>query len=137
MPDFRTFVLGESVSQSLLENQDAAKVFNFLAKPQTINNMIVFSDLRLPVLSGIVESLENKFENATDFTLKNDHNRQVVGKMIKFILDFYGYFPIKNINSSEKRLRNFSNAKLFKTSAVYQKINKEAKIELVIKIIQR
>ena len=36
MMNFRTFVLGQSVSQDLLENRDAELVFDFLAFPETI-----------------------------------------------------------------------------------------------------
>lgn len=132
--DFRTFVLGQAVSQDLLENREAELVFDFLALPETIAKMINFSDIRLPALSGIVETIEENFSTNKDFPLSNDTNRQVVGKMISFILNFFGYSPIKNVTTSEKRLRNFSNAKLFKTSAIYEKSHKP-KLKLDINII--
>ena len=109
-------------------------VFDFLAFPETISKMINFSDLRLPALSGIVSTIEENFSSSKDFPLSNDTNRQVVGKMIRFILDFFGYSPIRNVTSSEKRLRNFSNANLFKTSAIYEKSH-EPKLKLEINII--
>lgn len=129
--NFEDFISSHSVKKELLDNQDAAKVFDFLVSPQMLNNMVVFSVIKLPVLSGIAEMLETKFGKSLDFPLSNDTNRQVVGKMIRYILDFLGYSPIKNASSSEKRLRNFSNAKMFKTSAIYE-MSHEPKYQIEI-----
>lgn len=132
--DFKTFVLGQPVSQDLLENQDAELLFNFLTLPETIAKMINFSELRLPALSGIVRTIEENFSSSKDFPLSNQTNRQVVGRMISFILEYFGYAPIRNLKSSETRLRNFSNATIFKTSMIYEKSQRpKLKLEITIK----
>ncbi|MFP7300526.1 hypothetical protein [Neobacillus niacini] len=134
--EFVTFVVGSSVSQSLINNSDAAAVFSYLSEPENIKNMIVFSDMQLPVLTGIVKSLEETFQTSKDFSLVVDSNRQTVGKMISFIMDFFGYSPIRHISSSEKRLRNFSGARYFKSSAIYEKTH-EPKLQLQLKVITK
>lgn len=134
--DFSTFVVGSSVSQSLIHNSDAAAVFSYLCDAENIKNMIVFSDMRLPVLSGIAKSLEETFKTSKDFSLDVDSNRQTVGKMISFIMEFFGYSPIRNINTSEKRLRNFTGATYFKSSAIYERTH-EPEYQLLLEVIPK
>ena len=131
MIDFKSFVLEQAINHDLLENQDAQSLFNYLSLPKTVANIIVFTDLGLPALSGIASTLEKNFGTSEEFPLSNDTNRQIVGKMIRFILEFYGYSPISNASSSDKQLRDFSNATLFKSSAIYEKSH-APKLELVL-----
>lgn len=131
MINFKSFVLGQTINHNLLENQDAQSLFNYLSLPKTVANIIVFTDLRLPALSGIASTLEKNFGTSEEFPLSNDTNRQIVGKMIRFILEFYRYSPINNASSSDKQLRDFSNTTLFKSSAIYEKSH-EPKLELVL-----
>ena len=85
MPTFLEFVK----SHSTLENNTGAQdVFDFLNEPANIHNMIIFSNLGLPALSGLVSDLEKKFANDPDFPLSDFRHRQVVGKMIKYIFWF-------------------------------------------------
>jgi len=42
-------------------NTGAQAVFNFLCKPENIHSIIIFANLKLPVISGIVKELENNF----------------------------------------------------------------------------
>lgn len=104
-------------------NSDAQAVFDFLSKPENIHNMIVFTNLKLPAISGIVQDLENTFSAAPLFPLTNDRNRQIVGRMVKFILEHFGYAPSVGGPRSRTALRNFSEAKLFKTASVYDLVN--------------
>lgn len=134
--DFKTFVVGSAVSQSLIHNSDAAAVFSYLSDAENIKILIVFSDMRLPVLTGIAKNLEETFQSSKDFSLDVDTNRQTVGKMVSFIMDFFGYSPIRNISTSEKRLRNFSGARYFKSSAIYEKAHKP-KLQLQLEVIPK
>lgn len=102
-------------------NLDAQNIFDFLCKPENIHNMIVFSDLKLPAISGIVSQIEEKFANASQFPLDDYRNRQTVGRMAKFVLGHFGYEPIAGGLDERAKLRNFSNAKLFVTASVYEK----------------
>ena len=102
-------------------NTDAQKVFEFLCIPENIYSMIIFSGLKLPAISGIVSELESQFANVPQFPLTDHRNRQVVGRMAKFILKHFGYETIAGGLDERARLRNFSNAKFFVTASVYEK----------------
>lgn len=45
---------------------------DFLSKPESVNKMIVASQIGLPALTGIVKELENQFGNCALFPL--NHN---------------------------------------------------------------
>ena len=81
-------------------NSDAQAVFDSLCKPENIYNMISFTNLKLPAISGIAKNLERR--------------------MVKFILGHFGYEPLVGGLDERARLRNFSEAKLFKTASVYE-----------------
>lgn len=100
-------------------NNDAQNVFDFLCRPEIIHNMMVFTNLELPAISGVTKNLENTFANAPLFPLADPQNRQIVGRMVKFILGHFGYEPLVGGLDERARLRNFSGAKLFKTASVY------------------
>ena len=104
-------------------NLDAQNVFDFLCLPENIHNMIIFSELKLPAISGIVSQLESQFANAPQFPLTDHRNRQVVGRMVRFILKHFGYGPFAGGLDERAKLRNFSYAKLFVTASVYEKKN--------------
>lgn len=101
-------------------NSDAEAVFNLLCKSENIHNMMVFTKSKLPAISGIVKDLESTFANAPLFPLADHKNRQIVGRMVKFILGHFGYEPLVGGLDERARLRNFSEAKLFKTASVYE-----------------
>ena len=121
-------------NQKLLTHSDAEKAFLFLSNPHTIANLITFTDMKLPAISGVGSNLESTFDNSTTFTMENPHNRQMIGKMVKFILSFFGYET--EINGLEERaqLRQFSKCTFFKTAAVYHKKSVPAQKQLVITI---
>ena len=104
-------------------NTDAQNVFDFLCNPFNVHNMMVFTNLNLPAISGIVKELENQFATAPQFPLTDYKNRQIVGRMVKFILKHFGYEPLAGGLDERTRLRNFSEAALFKTGSVYQLAN--------------
>lgn len=115
-------------------NSDAQAVFDSLCEPENIYNMMVFTKLKLPAISGIVKDLENKFSNSTLFPLTDYKNRQIVGRMVKFILSHFGYKPSVGGLDERANLRNFSNAKLFKTASVYELKNTPAN-SIVMRIV--
>ena len=110
-------------NQNLITNTDAENVFSFLSKPSIIGNMIAFCGVGLPAISGIVAILERNYANTTAFPLTDFRNRQIVGKMVKYILSFYGYTPQTGELDERAKLRNFSNSTYFKTASVYALTN--------------
>lgn len=117
--NFKEFVEKSRVSKDLLSNPDAKEVFAFLSSPKTVANLIIFSDMELPALSGTAFKLEKRFDKAKNFPLTNNYNRTITGRMVKYILSHYGYTPAEHQN--DKRLRKFCNASLFKTATIYKK----------------
>lgn len=111
-------------NKNIINNKEAQEVFKFLAKPINVLNMTAFSDVGLPAITGLVSKIEDDYENSTTFSILNHKNRQLVGKMIKYILSFYGYEPIIGGLDERARLRNFSKAGYFKTGAIYTLTNK-------------
>lgn len=112
----------ETCNKKLIGNTDAEAVFNFIKKPEIISNLITFSDAGLPAISGIASYLESTYNNSLLFPLSNPHNRQQVGKMIKFILRFFAYETEINGLDERAQLLKFTNCDNFKTAAVYRKI---------------
>ena len=126
--NFENFIATNPVSKTLLHNQDARSAFETLKNPDNVFNMMTFSEVGLPALSGLGKLLETKFSGSL-FDMQDENNRKVIGRMIKFILSEYGYEPI-DVPSSAKKLRNFSQTQKFKTCAVYGKI-KHAEYQII------
>lgn len=103
------------------KNKDARKVFDALCHPEAIHSMMVFSEVGLPAFSGIAKELERDFADAPQFPLRKLVNRQVTGKMAKFVLGHFGYEPMPGNAKKNVKLREFSQAKLFGQSAIYAK----------------
>lgn len=113
----------KTYNKKLLTNPDASKLFDYLCTGETIANLMAFTSVGLPAISGIASYLESIYDNNTTFSMENPHNRQLVGKMVKFILGFFGFEPEVNGLEERAQLRNFSNTHLFKTAAIYHKTN--------------
>lgn len=109
----------EGSTSEWLENTDAKAVFDFLCKPESVYSMIAMSKLGLPAISGIVKELEDKFSDAPKFPLREGVNRQLVGKMVKFVLGQFGYEINSHGDNERVQLRTFTGARFFRTSAVY------------------
>lgn len=114
-------------NEDLLKNKGAAAVFDFLIEPLNINSLIIFSELGLPALSGIASTLEDKFSNDPTFPLSDFRNRQTTGRIVKFILGYFGYTPQVGGLDERAKLRTFSKAELFKTASVYSLTEKPKK----------
>lgn len=106
-------------------NHTVEKIMNYLTEPESIQAMILMSELEQPALSGVVKKLEEKFAYS-DFPLhrnapdKNAPNRRNVGWMVKYVMREFGYTPVRE-DSVQTRIGKFSKAKHFSTAAVYEK----------------
>ena len=129
MINFIDFVRSNKLGLGIERNSGAKRVFDFLKKEENIIICEVFSDVNLPVLSGIASKLEDLFEDDLEFPLRVDRNRQIVGRMVRHIMGFYGYSPVET-NMFDRRLRQFSNARCFKTAKVYNKITDKPKLKI-------
>ena len=106
-------------------NHTVEKIMNFLTEPESVQAMILMSELEQPALSGVVKKLEENFAYS-DFPLhrnapdKNAPNRRNVGWMVKYVMREFGYTPIRE-DSVQTRIGKFSKASHFSTAAVYEK----------------
>ena len=74
------------------EVKGVEEVMEFLTSPDVVNRMLVASDMGLPALTPIVQELENRFDDTSNFPVcvmgsnKNAVARQNIGRMIKQIM---------------------------------------------------
>lgn len=119
------------------EKAGVGEVMDFLVKPESVYKMIIASEMGLPVLTLIGKELEIKFDEHSNFPvvyLGNDKNptaRQNVGRMIKVVMEQYGYTPIDGGLSEQARIPAVSGTEYFSTSAIYAKTS-EAKLEIEV-----
>lgn len=125
---------------SSIYNNDTKAIMDFISSAESVNKMIVASDMGLPALTPIVEELENKFKNSNLSPLhhngknKNAVHRQNVGRMIKYVMAQFGYIPIDGGLSERARIPKFANSQYFYTAAIYRKL-KQPKYNIDLKII--
>lgn len=109
-------------------NQDAKDIMDFLSSNDSVNRMIIASDMGLPAITPIIKELEDKFADCNLFPLnhegrnQNAVNRQNIGRMVKFVMSYYGYIPITGGLNERARIPKFANSKYFSTAAVYKKL---------------
>lgn len=113
------------------------EVMEFLVKPESVYKMIIASEMGLPVLTLIGKELEIMFDEYSNFPvvyLGNDKNptaRQNVGRMIKVVMQEYGYTPVDGGLSEQARIPAVSGTEYFSTSAIYRKTD-ESKLEIKV-----
>lgn len=115
------------------------QVFDYISDVNTVNRLIVVSDMGLPAIAAIAKEIESKFNESSMFPVVpvgdnvNFVNRQNVGRIIKHVMRYYGYLPVAGGLSERARIPNTLGAKYFATGAVYES---ECKAKLKIKVIQ-
>lgn len=121
------------------KNKTTIDIMDFLSSAESVNKMIIASEMGLPVITPIVKELEERFGDSADFPLNHDAenhnatNRQNIGRMIKFIMKYFGYIPVDGGLSERARVPQFAESKYFSTSGIYTKMQNEIyKIEVKI-----
>lgn len=108
-------------------NEDFIAIVDFISSAESINKMIIFSDMGLPAITGIVKELEDKFADCKGFPFNhnaancNAPNRRNIGWIVKFVMREVGYLPVDGGLSERARIRDFAGSKYFSTSAIYSK----------------
>lgn len=125
---------------SSIDNIDTRAIMDFLSLPESVNKMIIASEMGLPAITPIVKELENRFENSGLSPLHHDGknqnavHRQNVGRMIKFVMAQFGYIPIDGGLSERARIPKFAQSKHFSTAAIYAK-KEDCRYKIEVKII--
>ena len=126
--------------KSSIDNNDTRAIMDFISSAQSVNKMIVASEMGIPAITPIVKELESKFANSYLSPLhhngknQNAVHRQNVGRMIKFVMAQFGYVPVDGGLSERARIPKFANSQYFSTAAVYKRL-KDATYDIDVKII--
>lgn len=115
---FNDFLKEHPVCSKYSNNADALRIFDLLSQDQNIISMVDASEAGKPALSACVNVVEDFFDNKKDPTidLKDDFTRTVIGRMVKTILDPFGYEP-----TVQKDFSKAIGAKYFKSASCYKK----------------
>lgn len=91
------------------DNTDAQKIFDFLNRDDIIIKMIESADQGRPALAGCVIELEAYYKNlnssTVDFT--DGFTRTVVGRMVKTVLEPFGYRVTKQKDFTKNKKGEF------------------------------
>ena len=115
-------------------------LFDFLMESENIYKMILATNMDLPVLTFIAKDLEEKFDENSLFPIVNTsykdnrENRQNLGRIVKNIMNHYGY-KVKN-TGVRARIPVISKSKYFNTCSTYEKIKENSGIKFKIDIIE-
>lgn len=114
--------------------RSAEKLFEFLNQLEIIDRMIMINDhADLSALDGVVRDVETRFGITPDFELeKHLDARQMVGAMIKFILEPFGYVaaPENRVSVKYSKLFRLSMHYTFDPKKQSQFLRKHFRIEL-------
>lgn len=122
-----TNIVNEYFIGSSIDNKDTRAIMEFLSSSESVNKMIIVSELGLPAITPVVKELEEKFSDSDLSPLhhegenQNAVHRQNVGRMIKFVMAQFGYIPVAGGLCERARIPKFANSKHFSTAAVYEK----------------
>lgn len=112
-------------------NPEAIHIFdNILSKEENIIAMIDASDAQKPALSACVNEVEAYYKSIPNpvFDLTDDFTKQAVGRMVKTVLEPFGYQPHKQKDMPKACLAEFI------TSATVYKFIGNATMRVVRKI---
>ncbi|NFO87950.1 hypothetical protein FDC58_17785 [Clostridium botulinum] len=75
------------------------KIFYFLCEAKSIYNMIEAAKSNRPALEGVIPEIEDFFEAG----MPEDMFKQMIGRMVKFILRDFGCFPLEKIPTLKRK----------------------------------
>lgn len=110
------FIMENPNCSNFEHNADAQKVFDFLNQDSMIIKMAEFADQEKPALAGCVFELEEFFDNMSNPSIDfNDgFTRTVVGRMVKAILNPFGYCVTKQKDfTKNKKGKYFTSASCY------------------------
>lgn len=106
------------------EEKEVRELYAFLSSPNNIDKMLTANDdYKLPALAGVIKDIESRLQS-NSINLCNNEIRQLLGCMIKEIIQDYGYEIIR-----QKHL-NSQVSTFIKTAAIYSYNPEKAKKRL-------
>ena len=123
---FIDFVNSNPMLKGFAGNHDAEKIFDILNEDEQICGAVSASEKGLPALLPSVKKIEDFISKDSDGSFPmTDFNKRVIGRMQRFVLEPFGYFP-KRMEKSPKRMEKRVNGEIFKTAACYEYIDGKA-----------
>jgi len=115
---YADFIQANPNCSKFASNRDAMVIFDFLNQDTNIIRMVDFSEMGKPALSGCVLALEAFFDQMQNptITLADGFTRTAVGRMVKTILEPFGYRP-----TSQKSFPRDYVLKYFTSASCYRK----------------
>lgn len=111
---FQDFTVSAPFCRKFESNAYYQKVFDFLSQDEIIIKMIEASENERPALAACCQELEAFCKNFPSSEFKFDHEtKQNIGRMIKVILEPFGYIPNKSKGISDKISKQFQNASCY------------------------
>jgi len=109
---------------------DAYAIFDFLSNDEVIIKMIDSVENKKPALAGCVNELETYYETlqSREIDLMDNFTRTVIGRMVKAILNPFGYIP-----TVQKSFPKSNRPKYFRSASCYEK-NGIASMQVVKRI---
>lgn len=89
--DFQDFLDETPICSKLTGNAMAKAAFEELCKIPNIYKMIVMSEKGEPALAACISDVEKLLGQQDEFDLNVDFNKQALGRMVKTILEPFGY----------------------------------------------
>lgn len=129
---FNDFLMANPSCNGFSSNSDAECIFKILSKDENIISMVEAIEQGRPGLEPCVSEIENWYENTqlSDVSLNDEFTRKAIGRMVKTVLEPFGYEV-----SSRKAISKNVNSKFFKTASCYEKTGK-ARLKVVKKIVE-
>ncbi len=126
---FNDFINENKNCSGLSENQDAKAVFNIISKDSNIIKMIQYSEFGKPALEACVIEIEGYYTNRLnpEIDLKDSFTKQAIGRMVKTILNIYGY----EVDGQKDISRSIS-TKYFTSASCYRKSEESTFSQIII-----
>ncbi len=113
---YNDFILANPNCSNYELNKDAQRIFDFLNTDTNIIKMIESAEQGKPALAGCIFELELFFDNmnSTEIDFNDGFTRTVVGRMVKSILEPFGYHVTKQKDfTKNKKGKYFTSASCY------------------------
>lgn len=129
---FNDFLIENPSCNGFSSSTDAECIFDILSKDENIIAMVEAVEQGRPGLEPCISELETWYEKTplSDVSLNDEFARKAIGRMVKTILEPFGYEV-----SSRKSISKSINSQFFKTASCYKRTGK-ARLKVVKQIVE-
>ncbi len=129
---FNDFILHNPQYKKIANDPYFQRIFEFISELENIADMIENSKRGKPALAGIVERLEVSFPDLLVQQYNPYFIRQCIGRMVKEVLEPFGYIPFSPKRMPSNKSKMFTSAHTYSYSGKAEiNLVKEWKVEKV------